>query len=220
MTVYFIREGYQGPIKIGYTQGLPIKRLKSLQTSSGHLLRLLAYVNGSQAIEAKLHKKFSYARKKGEWFFPVKELVDFVEKVKRSQSIPLDKDILESSIKNLEHCSAKMLLDYLGNIHGEDETALWAIDIPVALVMFAEDMNVNQKFSKDTFKPDTPVYEFYTKHLSDFDRKVSEAWRNGARTLAAILKVLNLGRNGQNYAKVKDSLKSLGLLEEYEASAT
>lgn len=72
--VYFIQSGDGGPIKIGWSEE-PEKRIASLQTAHPEKLRLLAVTPGDASTEAGLHAEFSAARKTGEWFEPVPELL-------------------------------------------------------------------------------------------------------------------------------------------------
>lgn len=67
--VYFVREGHDGPIKIGYALE-PIQRLKSLQIGNPRLLVLVGYFPGDVAMERRLHARFADWRLNGEWFSP------------------------------------------------------------------------------------------------------------------------------------------------------
>ena len=58
--VYFITDGVN--IKIGYTSGSPINRLKKLQTGSSQKLTLIGYIDGNKNKEKELHNKFSNLR--------------------------------------------------------------------------------------------------------------------------------------------------------------
>lgn len=65
--VYFIQSG-AGPIKIGFTVGDPIDRMKTLQTGSPKTLRLLAAIKATPQMERFLHKALRRHRLRGEWF--------------------------------------------------------------------------------------------------------------------------------------------------------
>jgi len=68
--VYFIQAGGDdGPVKIGWSLN-PMKRLRSLQTGSGQVLRLLAVMPGDRKKERAMHRAFSSRRIHGEWFNP------------------------------------------------------------------------------------------------------------------------------------------------------
>ena len=67
------------PIKIGWTEHLE-RRMEELRRNSPFTIRLLARLNDKKRKEDELHKKFSAARIEGkkEWFWPVRELLDFI----------------------------------------------------------------------------------------------------------------------------------------------
>jgi hypothetical protein len=76
--VYFIQEGGQGFIKIGFSMGLNY-RLDDLGWATPHELKLLCAVPGSRSLERELHKRFAPALVKGEWFRPTSELLALVD---------------------------------------------------------------------------------------------------------------------------------------------
>lgn len=67
MSVYFIRAGDSGPVKIGFAAE-PQRRLRYLQTTSHARLQILRVVEGDRAVEKYFHQKFSERRLMGEWF--------------------------------------------------------------------------------------------------------------------------------------------------------
>ncbi|MFH1379252.1 MAG: helix-turn-helix domain-containing protein [bacterium] len=88
--IYFIQSGISGPIKIGFTKHeSPKQRLSVLQTNHHEKLNLLGTMPGSEKDEAFLHARFKRFKIRGEWFQPVKELIDFL------YPIPLDKMKIE-----------------------------------------------------------------------------------------------------------------------------
>jgi len=70
--IYFIQQGEDGPIKIGYTtDDLTFhKRLSSMQTCSPVKLRILGIAEGDHKAEHELHERFFDACLQGEWFYP------------------------------------------------------------------------------------------------------------------------------------------------------
>ena len=68
--IYFIQavNDSEGPVKIGYTDKAPYKRLASLQTGNPYLLQIIAIANGDRDTETYLHRRFSADRMVGEWF--------------------------------------------------------------------------------------------------------------------------------------------------------
>ncbi len=74
--VYFIRQGEEGPIKIGQTRNVRA-RMQSLQTGSPYPLLLLALLPGAAREEAELHDRVAAHSLTGEWFKPEPELLAF-----------------------------------------------------------------------------------------------------------------------------------------------
>lgn len=79
-TVYFIRFGESGPIKIGKTYKTPAHRLSMLQSGSPVPLHLMASIPAPAHgfTEEDLHRKFAHLWIRGEWFEPTGELTDFI----------------------------------------------------------------------------------------------------------------------------------------------
>jgi excisionase family DNA binding protein len=75
--VYFIQGGPERLIKIGYTRS-PEQRFKLYKTESPVPLMLLAAWPGTIQDEGALHKRFSAYRHHNEWFYPVPELIAFI----------------------------------------------------------------------------------------------------------------------------------------------
>jgi hypothetical protein len=66
--VYFVRNGANGPVKIGFTEGHPWKRMNELQPGNPVQLELIALAVGDRAQEHMLHLRFAVSRIRGEWF--------------------------------------------------------------------------------------------------------------------------------------------------------
>jgi hypothetical protein len=85
--VYFIQAIIGGPIKIGVSI-TPKFRLEALQPSSPFKLRIIATIpRGGYKLESKLHKKFKDNHLHGEWFEPSKEILNYISKTKKGESI-------------------------------------------------------------------------------------------------------------------------------------
>lgn len=67
MSVYFIRRGLTGDVKIGSASD-PVKRLKQLQTGQSAPLRLMRLFCGELQEERALHARFAHLSIAGEWF--------------------------------------------------------------------------------------------------------------------------------------------------------
>ena len=78
--VYFIRAGYFGPIKIGFTNNIK-KRMIHIQTNCPDKIFLMGMIKTNDATEAEYHQMFNDYKMQGEWFAPVPKLMDFIEGV-------------------------------------------------------------------------------------------------------------------------------------------
>lgn len=81
--LYFIGADI-GPIKIGHSCN-PAARLRGLQTSSPHKLRLLAVLEDGGHEEADYHQLFAKHRLHGEWFKPHRSILTEIAEVNRNQ---------------------------------------------------------------------------------------------------------------------------------------
>jgi hypothetical protein len=77
MQIYFVQAGSGGPIKIGSTKDL-LDRISVLQTGNHEQLTLLGCVDGTSSDERAFHTRFAPHRIRGEWFFPCRELIEFI----------------------------------------------------------------------------------------------------------------------------------------------
>lgn len=77
MSVYFITAREAGTVKIGNSLE-PHGRLRELQTSCPHKLKLEAMIPGAFAEEGDLHWRFSEARIQGEWFALTPEIEELI----------------------------------------------------------------------------------------------------------------------------------------------
>lgn len=75
MPVYFIQAGENGPVKIGFTESL-VKRFDKMRVDCPMPLRVLHWVAGNKATEAAFHARWDEARVRGEWFKPLREIVE------------------------------------------------------------------------------------------------------------------------------------------------
>jgi len=78
MYVYFVQGEKGGPIKIGTSKDVN-KRLHALHTGFPVKLKLLAVLPGNERVECGLHQRFKEFRLSGEWFRPVKELLEYIK---------------------------------------------------------------------------------------------------------------------------------------------
>jgi len=81
--IYFIQAVSGGPIKIGHTNKQQCgHRLTGLQVGNPEMLSLLFSYHGCERSEAALHARFDYAHLRGEWFHPVPELLDHIDRMR------------------------------------------------------------------------------------------------------------------------------------------
>lgn len=80
--IYFVQAG-KGPIKIGISLN-PIRRLVKMGADNHERLTLLAVMLGDMAAEQGLHKAFSAANVRGEWFNPTPEILEYIRTHARS----------------------------------------------------------------------------------------------------------------------------------------
>jgi hypothetical protein len=79
--IYFVRAEGTNLVKIGWCKGVPLKRMRTLQTGSAHKLLLLADMPGDQRKERSLHASFKHLRSHGEWFLDEGELSDTIDAI-------------------------------------------------------------------------------------------------------------------------------------------
>ncbi|NQT56480.1 MAG: GIY-YIG nuclease family protein [Desulfobacteraceae bacterium] len=78
--IYFIQQGEDGPIKIGYTDDEDAqRRLSQLQTGTHHKLHILTTIEGNKLYETELHERFEGLKLSGEWFKPSETLLNYIE---------------------------------------------------------------------------------------------------------------------------------------------
>lgn len=86
MTVYIIRAGDNGPVKIGWSAGPAEGRMATLQAGSAERFKLLREMPGTRRAEAAMHLKFAAHRIDREWFhFHPDMLTATVNVVERGQ---------------------------------------------------------------------------------------------------------------------------------------
>lgn len=75
--IYFIQEGKDGPVKVGYSSD-PEARLAALQTGNSSRLRLRKVFEGGRQAEAEVHERLDDLRIRddGEWFEPASEVFE------------------------------------------------------------------------------------------------------------------------------------------------
>lgn len=75
--VYFIQSIAGGAIKIGLSSN-PVERVHDLDAGSPVQLNLIGIMGGGSALENDLHEYFADIRLRREWFYPSKDLLDFI----------------------------------------------------------------------------------------------------------------------------------------------
>ncbi len=83
--IYFIQQGDNGAIKIGYSTN-PEKRLQTLRTASPLPLRILKIIVGGKTKEKDLHRQFAHLQMDGEWFQSTPELLEYIATLPENES--------------------------------------------------------------------------------------------------------------------------------------
>lgn len=74
--VYFV-QNEDRYIKIGFTRHIK-SRLVRIQIDNCMRVKLIGKMKGGQELESTLHRKFKKYRKRGEWFNPGPELIEYI----------------------------------------------------------------------------------------------------------------------------------------------
>lgn len=74
MSVYFIQQGQDGPVKVGTAKDLG-RRMAGLQGANPFPLRLIGVLPGGRMEERAIHEKLSAWRIHGEWFQAAPEVL-------------------------------------------------------------------------------------------------------------------------------------------------
>jgi len=74
--VYFV-QNEDGFVKIGTTRHVK-SRLVRMQIDNCMKIKLIGKMKGGFDLEAELHKRFKKYRKRGEWFHPAPELIEYI----------------------------------------------------------------------------------------------------------------------------------------------
>jgi len=77
--IYFVQQGTEGPIKVGYTEQSIRVRLAGLQVGNPCELYAIKIIDGTRVDEANVHSRFNDCHIRGEWFLPTKRLMRFIK---------------------------------------------------------------------------------------------------------------------------------------------
>src|ERR1017187_3840800 len=78
-SIYFLQVDGDGPIKIGFTDGLVSSRVAAIQQASPYVLHWIGYFQGIKAEEAAAHNLLHGSRLRNEWFHPTLEVRSFIK---------------------------------------------------------------------------------------------------------------------------------------------
>lgn len=77
--LYFVQVDGGGVIKIGWTQGHVLSRIRQLQWASPEILNWIGACPAPREAEKAAHKELARHRHRGEWFHPSDEVVQFIK---------------------------------------------------------------------------------------------------------------------------------------------
>lgn len=77
MAIYFIRAGTNGPVKIGFSENVPM-RLVKMQADNHERLTVLGIMPGDRQVEFEVQAQFSHLLLQGEWFAWARDLSRFI----------------------------------------------------------------------------------------------------------------------------------------------
>lgn len=86
-SLYFIQEGSNGAIKIGWTANPVIKRVASLQLGNSEILCIRGVVHTTADAERAWHAKWRHVQKRSEWFWPDPLLVCAIDDAVSEQRV-------------------------------------------------------------------------------------------------------------------------------------
>lgn len=86
-TVYFVRSGARGNIKVGYTINL-FERLRGLKTGSPESVHVVLALPGTRRQEQHVHGALHHARVVGEWFKPTAEVLSLIRRCYAERAVP------------------------------------------------------------------------------------------------------------------------------------
>jgi hypothetical protein len=87
--IYFVGTKDGEKVKIGFTEGSVLTRLRQLETSCGEALDLLVFFKGSLTEERELHLHFHEHRLDGEWFAQHPDLSAFIQEAVTRENGPV-----------------------------------------------------------------------------------------------------------------------------------
>lgn len=114
--LYVIREGGDGPIKIG-TAVKPRERLATLQLGNHRRLHLVLVIPGTQKLERFIHHELAREQVIGEWFRPSGRTRDIVEELTAWSEICADMESagMEPDVGDVKSLVIEWLMrDWLG----------------------------------------------------------------------------------------------------------
>lgn len=109
-TLYFLQEGTDGAVKIGFTTGDVRVRWLSIQSGNSRELRCLGSIQDcSEVDEMRWLSRFNAFQIRGEWFHPVKALTEAI----LAEAAPLDCNGFVSKVRHVRPDWTLRLLDWM-----------------------------------------------------------------------------------------------------------
>jgi hypothetical protein len=96
--IYFIQGSLTGLIKIGHTTYIK-SRFKALESACSEKIYVIKTIPGDSLAERRLHEKFFHLRYHGEWFYPGKDLLEYIAKSRTFVVLPEFSEIGKFKLK-------------------------------------------------------------------------------------------------------------------------
>lgn len=112
--VYFIKDEHKR-VKMGYTDGGVVRRLKSLQLANADLLTIVGILPGTKQKERRLQKQFQSLHVRGEWYRLEDELKSYIKTHTRPPLVEKDYRIVK-----IYPGGSRLLKGYIYGVLGDE----------------------------------------------------------------------------------------------------
>lgn len=111
--IYFMREGTDGPVKIGRAADVELRR-RAIHASGHPNMTVIRTLDAKDWVECWFHRRFSDHRIKGEWFSYVPEMISDVPPDNEPDGLPISQGLSSRGLTTRVHLTmSNYLLDAL-----------------------------------------------------------------------------------------------------------